>query len=108
MLSKHEMRVLYLLRKYGGRAKHSQISQAMSRVRAENRSLALASLEQLELILSAKTPPPKGLGKGGTGGLVYWLTIEGRDYVKGLIEHGTLQDPAKESRGKPKRSVTCD
>lgn len=107
MLTTLERRVLYLLRKYGGSTKHSQISQAMSRVSAGDRMQALASLEQLDLISSAKTPPPKGQGKGGTGGLVYWLTSEGGVYVQGLIESGEMQDPAKESRGKPKRSIAC-
>ena len=74
----------------------------LSRTAAADRIRALSNLELLELISSAKTPPPKGLGKGGTGGLVYWLTTEGHVYVKGLIVCGVLQDPDKEPRGRHK------
>ena len=42
------------------------------------------------------------MGKGGTGGLVYWLTSVGTEFVRGLISTGELQDPAKETRGKSK------
>ena len=106
MLTRHELRVLYLLRKQGGRAKHSEISQAMSRAGAHNRSQALSNLEQLELISSAKTPTPRG--HGGTGGLVYWLTCAGSRHVQDLIETFVMQDPAKESRGRPKASMPCE
>ena len=44
MLTNSELRVLYLLRKQGGRAKHSEISQAMSRTPAKNRLRALSDL----------------------------------------------------------------
>ena len=105
-MTTHELRVLYLLRKYGGGAKHSEISQAMSRLTALSRLQALANLERLELITSTKTPPPTG--HGGTGGLVYWLTTEGASYVQMMIDIGELQDPAKEVRGRPKRSSACE
>ncbi len=106
-MTTHELRVLYLLRKAGGRAKHSHISQAMSRLTAPSRIQALANLEQLELISSAKTPPPKGQGKGGTGGTVYWLTNVGADFVQDMIDSGGLADPAKEVRGRPKQAAAC-
>ena len=96
MLTTYELRVLYLLRKHGGRAKHSQISQAMHRFDPDDRKAALSNLETLELISSAKTPPVKG--KGGPGGLVYWLTSEGIEHVQGMINAGELPDPDKEPR----------
>ena len=96
MLTTYELRVLYLLRKHGGRAKHSTLSQAMHRLAPMTRQQALISLENLKLISSAKTPPVKG--KGGPGGLVYWLTPEGAEYVQDMIDRGELLDPAEESR----------
>ncbi len=94
MLTKHEQRVLYILRKHGGRAQHSQISMAMSRVDARDRERALSSCETLELISSAKTPATRG-----RGGMVYWLTDEGIDYVQGCIDAGDMIDPLKQRQG---------
>lgn len=101
MLTTHETRVLYILRKLGNRAKHSQISQAMHRVKAPDRQQALATCEALELISSARVPPTKGQPSsrgGGPGGLVYWLTQAGADYVQDLIDSGAMRDPDKEPR----------
>ena len=104
MLTTYELRVLYLLRKHGGRAKLSTLSQAMHRFDPADRRRALANLEDLELISSAKTPPVKG--KGGPGGLVYWLTSEGGEYVQGMIDRAELPDPDKEPRaGKGKKNA---
>ena len=104
MLTTHELRVLYLLRKHGARAKRMQLTQAMHRVGAGNIENALRSLETLELISSAKTPPVKG--KGGTGGLVYWLTYAGAMYVQDLIDNKELADPDDEPRaGKGKKNA---
>lgn len=94
MLTKQEMRVLYVLRKHGGRAKHSQISQAMSRVNPELRQAALSNCETLKLISSAKTPAVKS-----RGGLVYWLTSEGIDYVQGAIDSADMIDPVLQRQG---------
>ena len=98
MLTKHEMRVLYTLKKYGGHARHSQISQAMHRVDAKDRDAALSYCETMELISSAKTPVCKGRG-GSRGGLVYWLTAEGIDYVQGAIDSNDMIDPALQRQG---------
>lgn len=94
MLTKHEMRVLYILKKHGGRARHSQISQAMHRVDAKDRDAALSNCETLELISSAKTPAVKS-----RGGLVYWLTSEGKDYVQGAIDSNDMIDPVLQRQG---------
>ena len=102
MLTTTESRVLYLLRKHDGRAKLQTISEAMHRFKAVDRRQALARLESLELINSAKTPNPKG--HGGQGGLVYWLTLQGVDYVNELIESGAMRDPRKEPRAGKKRA----
>lgn len=96
MLIKHERRVLYLLRKHGGRAQHSQLTQAMHRISSPTRDRAIANCEELELISSAKTPPVKG--KGGPGGLVYWLTEAGHHHVQDLIDRGEMEDPKNEPR----------
>lgn len=96
MLTKHELRVLYLLRKHGGRAQHSVLSQAMSRTKSADRQRALADCEGLALISSAKVPTKSS--DGGRPGLVYWLTSEGIDYVQGLIDGGDMIDPHKEPR----------
>ncbi len=104
MLTTHELRVLYLLRKHGGTAKHSEISQAMHRFSPEDRNRALKNLEQLELVSSAKTPPVRG--KGGPGGLVYWLTDAGKTCVQDMIDNRELPDPDKEPRaGKGKKNA---
>lgn len=103
MLTTHELRVLYLLRKYGRPAKLMELSHGMARFSAEQRKQALANCEDLELISSAKTPAPKG--PGGSGGMVYWLTKEGKKYVHFMIDSGGMADPAKEPRaGKKRRS----
>ena len=94
LTTKHEMRVLYVLRKHGGRAQHSQISQAMHRVDAKDRDTALSNCETLKLISSAKTPANKS-----RGGLVYWLTSEGIDYVQGAIDSNDMIDPALQRQG---------
>ncbi len=106
-MTTHELRVLYLLRKAGGRAKHSHISQAMSRTTAASRIQTLSDLEKMDLISSARTPAPKGQGKGGTGGMVYWLTERGTEHVCDMIRSGQLNDPAKEVRGRPKQAAAC-
>jgi len=87
-MTRAELRVLYLLTKHGGRRKHFELSQAMARLPRKDRERALASLEDMELISSARTPAPKG--KGGTGGLVYWITDQGRPAVDELVERGEL------------------
>lgn len=107
-MTKTELRALYLLRKHGGTAKLMQLSQAMARIARPDRERALANLEALELISSAKRPPATGKGAGGTGGLVYWLTDAGNEAVDYLIEQGELRDPASEKRragGRPKAST---
>ena len=80
LTTKHEMRVLYVLRKHGGRAQHSQISQAMHRVDAKDRDTALSNCETLKLSSSAKTPANKSRGD-----LVYWLTAARLAYCHGPI-----------------------
>ena len=96
MLTTHELRVLYVLRKHGRPAKRSEITQAMHRFTAAQRQRALDSCENLELISSAKTPPVKG--KGGPGGLVYWLTDAGKKYVQDMIDGKQMADPKTEPR----------
>lgn len=95
-MTRHELRILYLLKKHGGRCRHSQISQAMSRVKIRERDAALARVEEFGLVSSAMTPPAANVG--GRGALVYWLTPEGRSTVEHLIETGELKDPATEAR----------
>ena len=94
MLTRHEMRVLYTLQKHGGRARHSQISQAMHRVDAKDRDAALSDCETLGLISSAKTP-----GIKRRGALVYWLTPEGTDYVQDVIASKDMIDPTLQRQG---------
>lgn len=101
MLTKHERRVLYILRKHGGTAKHSQISQAMARAKAEERQQALNSCETLDLISSAKRDTD------GRPGLVYWLTDAGADYVQGLIDTQDMMDPDAEPRAGKNRAASC-
>lgn len=105
-MNKTELRVLYLLRKHGGRAKKQQLSQAMARIDATDRERALAAVESLELVSSAKVPPKTGRGAGGPGGLVIWLTQAGNEVVDDLIASGKLRDPATENRargGRPRK-----
>ena len=98
MLTKHELRVLYILKKHGGQARLSTISMAMTRVDIKDRELAIGSCESLELISSAKMPANKGRG-GRRGGLVYWLTSEGKDYVQGAIDSNDMIDPELQRQG---------
>lgn len=99
-LTRFELRVLYLLHKHDGSAKHSVVSQGMSRVPALNRESALSSLEALELINSASTPPSAA---GGAGAKVYWLTDVGKQVVRDLMDSGELKDPALERRSRSVR-----
>ena len=105
MLTTAELRVLYVLRKHGDQAKLSQISMTMGdQFDQADRQMALANLEGLELISSAKTPPPKGTG--GRGALVYWLIDAGKEYVQNMIDAGEMTDPANEPRaGKGKKNA---
>ena len=98
MLTKHELRVLYILKKHGGQARLSTISMAMTRVDIKDRERAIGSCESLELISSAKMPANKGRG-GRRGGLVYWLTSEGKDYVQGAIDSNDMIDPELQRQG---------
>lgn len=95
-MTKTELRILYLLRKNGGQAKKMVLSQGMARVPSLERERALANVEQLELVSSAKTPSAKG--KGGQPGVVYWLTDAGDNAVDDLIDRGKLKDPELEPR----------
>ena len=105
MPTTHELRALYVLKKLDNRAKHSQLSHSMHRVSAQDRNRALANLELLELISSAKTPAPQGY-KGGPSGLVYWLTDAGKEYVQDMIDSGEMPDPVNEPRaGKGKKNA---
>lgn len=93
-MTKTELRILYLLRKRGGQVKRLELSQAMSRIARSDREQALASVEALELVSSARQPPPTGYERGrGTGGLVYWLTEAGNEAVDDLIERGEMKAP---------------
>ncbi len=91
MLTTHELRVLYLLRKHGGSARLSEFTHGMQRVKAADRTTALVNCEALELISSAKRSHPPGVR--GRGGHLYWLTQAGKEYVKELIERGDISDP---------------
>lgn len=94
-MTRHEKRVLYLLRKHGGglgTIGHALLVTRMSRVKAVQREQAFAALEDLELISSAKTPSVAG--RGGRPGRVYWLTEAGRHHVEDLIARGELKDPS--------------
>ena len=104
MLTAHERRVLYLLRKLGGNAKRSELTQQMHRLSATERDQAFANCEELGLILSAKTPTPRG-STGGQGGTRYWLTEYGTDCVATLIERGEMADPNKKTGN---GGNTCD
>ena len=98
-MTKHELRILYLLRKHGGQLKHTQLVNAMQRVTELDRYRALAALEDpLGLISSARRPQPANAG--GVAGLVYWLTDVGNYAVGELIRTGDLKDPKKEPRAK--------
>ena len=90
MLTKLEKRYLYLLNRHGGRANHTRLTAATSRFKRKERERALASLEALELISSARDVPS---GKGGFGGLVYWLTPVGAQTVTSMIDSGELKAP---------------
>ena len=102
MLTKNEVRVLYVLTKEGGRARHSTMTRAMQRIPTQARDIAISNCEGLELISSAKTPPATGKAGGGRGGgpggLVYWLTAEGKEYAALLIRDGRMKDPKLEPR----------
>lgn len=97
-MTKAELRVLYVLAKHEGNAKRMQVSHAMARFKATDRERALANLELLELVSSCRVPAPKG--KGGTGGLVYWLTEAGLQTVADLIEKREIRDPQLGQRGR--------
>ena len=99
MLTKHEMRVLYILQKHGGQARLSTISMAMTRVDIKDRELAIGSCETLELISSAKTPASRGRRGGSRGSVVYWLTSEGLDYVQSAIDSNDMIDPKLQRQG---------
>lgn len=96
MLTNHERRVLYVLRKNNGGAKAMTISQAMARTPRETREAALRTLEEMGLISSAKTPP-QGRGRGA---LVYWLTKQGKTFVQEQIDEGKMKDPDDEPRAR--------
>ncbi len=101
MLTKHERRVLYILRKHGGTAKHSQISQAMARTKSPDRQRALNNCETLDLISSAKRDTD------GRPGLIYWLTDAGADLVQGLIDAQDMMNPDNEKRAAKNREQPC-
>ncbi len=87
-MTKHELRILYLLAKGGGSAKRRPIVQAMSRATVDDIDRALDSLEALELVSSGPTK-----GRRGPGGMLYWLTAAGEDKVADLVRQGTIADP---------------
>lgn len=95
MLSTLEQRVLYLLHKRDGRAKLTQLSEALHRFSKQERHQSLVNLETMGLISSGKTPPT--LVTGGRGGLVYWLTSEGAKYVEDQIDTGKLPGPKQQA-----------
>jgi len=94
MLNRLEKRLLYLLRKSETACKLSELSQGASKYgyKAPERLEALASLEGLDLISSAKQPPKK---TGGRATMLYWLTEAGLGYCNELIERGEMRDPVK-------------
>jgi hypothetical protein len=105
MLTTHELRVLYILRKQDQPpqpTKRSVLTQAMHRFSAEQRDRALVNCEELKLISSSKTPIPTG--EGGRPGMVYWLTDEGKKYVQFMIDNKSMPDPKSEPRAGKKRT----
>lgn len=83
-MTKIELRILYLLNKHKGQARHSQLQQAMSRVAVPDRETALRMLEEMGLISSGKSPSKT------RPALIYWLTTAGKDHVQDLITKGEL------------------
>lgn len=86
-----ELRLLQLLSREGGRLVAYVISTRTSRFSAEERNLALHSLEALDLVKSGREPVSIGGRKGG-GRLVYWLTPAGTSWVKAARERGEIRD----------------
>lgn len=83
-MTKNELRLLYLLNKHNGQARHSQLQQATSRIPKDDRESALRMLEELGLVSSGKSPSKT------RPALIYWLTTAGKDHVQELITAGEL------------------
>lgn len=83
-MTKDELRALYVLNKRGGKARHSEVQQAMSRVPLPEIKAALARLEELNLVSSGMSPSKT------RPALLYWLTIEGKAQVVELIAKGDI------------------
>ena len=80
----------------GGGAGNRVVAVAAARAKAGEREQALASLEAMGLISSARTPPAKaftGRPGRGAGATVYWLTADGKAHVKWAIARGDLDAP---------------
>ena len=96
-----ELRILYLLHRFGGSSALSILSQQMSRFERAEREAAFKSLEDCQLISSAITPPTNKAAASAKGRppMKYWLTQSGKDEVAELMAKGVLGDPEKELRG---------
>ena len=86
-MTKTELRLLYLLRKLGGKAKQYQLHQATSRLSTAQRDDALHILEDLGLVQSGISPSKT------RPALLYWLTSAGKEYVEEAIARGEMGDP---------------
>lgn len=86
-MTKIEQRILYLLTKHGGQARHSQLQQAMARIPTEDREQALRMLEEIGLVKSGKSPSKT------RPALLYWLTPAGKEHVEDAIARGDMGDP---------------
>ena len=90
-MTRLENRLLYLIRKsQPAMAQQQKLSQATSRFKARDRNQALANLENLGLVSSAKKPASR---RGGRASIVYWLTSTGDAFVDDMIERGEIADP---------------
>jgi DNA-binding HxlR family transcriptional regulator len=86
-VTKNETRILYLLVKLGGQARHSQLQQATARLSRDEREAALRALEELGLVSSGHSPSKT------RPALLYWLTPAGKDHVEDAIARGDMGDP---------------
>lgn len=91
-MQKIELRVLYLLKKAGGRAKKSDLSMQMHRALKTDRDRALETLVSLGLVHRSEEAPPDG--RGGAAGTWYALSDLGHEHVDYLIDQGAMRSPS--------------
>lgn len=101
MMTKTELRILYLMRKDGGVAgavEASTLTQQMSNKIYPNRISAIDTLQKLGMVTSGSRENEKSSIASKI--TVYTLTSAGRECIEDHISSGKMKDPDLEKRGR--------